>query len=122
MRDMLSAEALPSAYRESTRILAVGSPDAWQRDMGQLPRHGSVAFVSFQDVTGALLEDLQPEAVVSPALARDFDCIDLAMLLSSLDFEGCYKATAFGLPKPKLVEAEIAQLFPRLDFEIISEI
>lgn len=121
MRDALSVEAQPGEQRQAATILAVGSPDVWEND-GRLPRHGSVAYVSFNDVDDALLEQLRPEAVVSPALARDFDCIDLAMLLSALNFSGSYKATAFGLPKPKLIEAEIAQLCPRLDFEIISEL
>lgn len=122
MRDMLAVKALPTGYREAARILAVGSPEEWERNSGHLPRPGNVSFVNFTEVTAALLELLRPEAVVSPALARDFDCIDLALLLSALDFRGAYKATAFGLPKPQLVEAEIAQLCPRLDFEIITEL
>lgn len=122
MRDMLAVEALPTGYREAPRILAVGSSEEWQRNIGQPLRAGNIAFVSFSEVTGALLEQLRPDAILSPVLARDFDCIDLALLLNSLDFQGAYKATAFGLPKPKVVEAEIAQLCPRLDFEIISEL
>lgn len=121
MRDTLTVEALPTEKREAITILAVGSPDAWLRDVGCLPRPGNVAYVAFNDVTGDLLQELRPETVVSPALARDFDCIDLAMLLCALRFTGSYKATAFGLPKPKLIEAEIAQLCPRLNFEIINE-
>ena len=122
MRDMLEVEALPTGYREAIRILAVGSRDEWERKSGHLPRPGNVSFVAFADVTGALLELLRPEAVISPALARDFDCIDLALLLSALDFRGAYKATAFGLPKPQVIESEIAQLCPRLDFEIVTEL
>lgn len=120
MRDTLTVDALPSEHRDTTTILAVGSTDIWEADRGRLPRHGNVAYVSFAEVTPALLDQLRPEAVVSPALARDFDCIDLAMLLCGLRFTGSYKATAFGLPRPKLIEAEIAQLCPSLDFEIIS--
>mgnify|MGYP007073179289 FL=1 len=122
MRDTLPIEAVPNEGREAATILAVGSPDVWKDGGGRLSRHGSVAYVAFHEVNAALLNNLRPETVVSPALARDFDCIDLAMLLSALRFSGSYKATAFGLPRPKLIEAEIAQLCPRLDFEIISEI
>ena len=83
-------------------------------------RRGKVVFVSFDEVDSTLLDDLKPDAVVSPALAWNFDCIDLAVLLERLSYVGAYRATAMELPKPELIENEISQLCPRLDFAIIS--
>lgn len=122
MRDVASVEALPMEYRTATRILAVGAAEEWTRGNSHLPRPGNISFVAFSDVTALLLEQLRPETVVSPALARAFDCIDLALRLSALEFRGSYRATAFGLPKPQVIEAEIRQLCPGLDFEIITEV
>lgn len=122
MRDALNCEFFLSAgAKEHTRILAVGSPEEWIRERRQPRLSLNVSFVAFQEINGALLETLRPEAVVSPALARSFDCIELACLLHSLDFRGAYRATAYDLPNPQVIENEISELCPRLDFRIITE-
>lgn len=79
-------------------------------------------FVSFEEVTEGLLEHLGPSAVISPALAQDFDCIDLALRLHDLNFKGMYRATAPDLPRPEVVEKEIAHLCPSIDFKIITSL
>lgn len=120
MHKTIAGEALPTERQEDVPLLAVGSPEEWERRSGHLPRPGNIAYVAFNDVTPALLEQLRPDTIVSPALAQDFDCIDLAMLLHALEYRGIYRATAFELPRPQLVETEIIQLCPGLDFEIIT--
>lgn len=117
--DPLVATALEGRH-EKISILAVGAPEEWKRQGKALPSHGKLAFVAFHEVTGYLLDKLNPAAVVSPVLAKGFDCIDLAQVLHSLDFKGPYRAAAPDLPKPKLIESEIAQLCPRLDFQIVT--
>ena len=119
--EALIAEALPMETRQAGRVLAVGSPIEWERKNPSFRRPGNVIFVAFGEIDGDLLDRLKPSAVVSPALAWDFDCIDLAVLLRDLNYGGLYRATAVELPKPELVEAEISQLCPGLDFAIISE-
>lgn len=109
-----------SEQREGVCLLAVGSPEEWERRGHAYPSSGKVAFVSFHDVNSSLLEQLRPETIVSPVLAKGFDCIDLAQLLHSLNFSGAYRATAEDLPNPRMIETEIAQLCPRLDFEVVT--
>lgn len=121
MRDTLIEEILPTGAKAHTRILAVGSLDEWNRRYENVRIPMNIRFVDFHEVTPALLELLHPEAVVSPALARNFDCIDLACLLDSLDYRGVYCATAYGLPNPRLIENEISELCPGLNFQIIAE-
>ncbi len=112
--------ATSDACHENVSILAVGAPEEWKKTGNMLPTNGTLAFVAFHEVNGHLLEELSPAAVVSPVLARGFDCIDLAQLLHALNYRGPYRAAAPNLPKPNLVEAEIAQMCPRLDFRILT--
>ena len=109
----------PSEKNARVSVLAVGAKEEWQSCRNILPLPEAMAFVAFHEVSGALLDELQPSAVVSPALAKGFDCIDLALLLSKLEFQGVYRAISDDLPKPQLIESEIGQLCPRLDFEIV---
>ena len=111
---------LPMERRHEVSVLAVGEPDEWERQGRSTSSLGNIVFVAFHEVTGGLLDQLQPSTVISPALAKGFDCIDLAMLLNRLNFNGNYRAVANNLPKPGLIEAEIAQLCPRLHFEIVA--
>ncbi|MBT8417428.1 MAG: hypothetical protein KJO42_08300 [Silicimonas sp.] len=120
MIEALITEGLPTETRQAGKILAVGSPGEWQSDAPVTGRNGNVVFVAFGDVDRELLDHLKPDAIVSPALAWNFDCIDLAVLLEQLSYVGAYRATAMELPKPELVEAEISQLCPQLDFAIIT--
>lgn len=117
--DIPESSATSAARHSNVSVLAVGAPEEWTRNGNALPVNGTLAFVSFSEVTDSLLQQLSPVAVVSPVLAKGFDCIDLALLLHSLNYQGSYRAAAPDLPKPKLIEAEIAQICPRLDFGIV---
>lgn len=121
MRDISSCEFFSAGAQQHTRILAVGSPEEWSRERPESRLSLNVSFVAFYEINAALLDTLRPEAVISPALARDFDCIELACLLHSLDFHGVYRATAYDLPNPQVIENEISELCPGLDFRIITE-
>ena len=116
----IASVVLPMERRREVSVLAVGEPDEWERQGCLTSSLGNMVFVAFHEVPGGLLDELQPSTVVSPALAKGFDCIDLAILLNRLNFNGNYRAMADNLPKPSLIEAEIAQLCPRLHFEIIA--
>ena len=62
----------------------------------------------------------QPELIYSPVLARNFDCIELGMLLQNLGFSGTYRAVGQGLPKPELIEREVRQITRWLKFELLQ--
>lgn len=102
-----------------TTILAVGDVDEWTRHRGSLPVSGKLAFSSFEGITQELFQIINPEVVFSPILARGFDCIDLAQVLSSIGYPGRYRAIAAALPDPDIVKREIRSMCPGLDFDVI---
>lgn len=75
--------------------------------------------MSFHEITDTLLNDLNPSMIISPVLARHFDCIELALLLHNLGFVGAYRAMAKDMPKPELIEREVRQMCPRLNFKLL---
>lgn len=105
--------------RPFVRALAVGEPLEWQRQGHALPREG-LAFIAFHEVTQVTLDYLQPGIVFSPVLAKSFDCIDLALELHRLGFSGEYRALATDLPNPGVIEREVRQLCPQLDFKLMD--
>ena len=112
---------LELGQRKPVSILAVGDPEEWVEQGNQPPRDGGLAFVSFEQLSEALLEHLSPSVVCSPVLARAFDCIDLAAVLNNFGLAGSYRAVSKEVPNPKVIEREVKQLFPRLDFQILAE-
>ena len=116
-----SVIALGGADEMSVAILAVGDSKEWLRQGNPLPMDGSVHFVSIEDVTDVLMSRLCPSVVLSPALTDRFDCIDLAMILHGIEFKGRYRAISGELPNPRMVENEIRQLCPGLDFGILVD-
>ncbi len=105
----------------SVKALAVGDSEEWLRERRILTRD-SVAFIAFHEIDETVLASLGPSLVYSPLLATSFDCIDLALLLSKLGYEGRYRAVSDNVPKPNLVEREVRQLCPRLDFKIVDTV
>lgn len=118
---IMDAGVGPAAEGNSrATILAVGDLDEWTRHRGTLPVDGSLAFASFQGITAELFEILSPQIVLSPLLARGFDCIDLAQMLASIGFTGQYRAIAEDLPNPEIIRREITALCPALDFDVVT--
>lgn len=119
----LSAEELRVNDKKNpapvVKVLAVGDPAEW-KDQGNLLPSSGISFVSFSEVTEDLISQHRPRVVFSPVLARSFDCIELAILLCKHGFTGGYRAMAESLPKPELIEREVRQLCPRIDFKIVK--
>lgn len=101
------------------KALAVGDKAEWALEGHVMPQAG-MAFVAFLDIDEDTLAALSPSVVYSPLLAKTFDCIELALLLSKIGFSGQYRALARDLPKPAVIEREVRQLCPALDFRIIE--
>ena len=75
------AVALNDGPLEPNGILAVGDPKEWRRQGHPLPNDRRISFVEFSEVDKILLMQLTPSVILSPVLARGFDCIDLDYLL-----------------------------------------
>ncbi len=106
-------------HDQTVAVLAIGDMDEWRQRGHVTPSESSVAFARFEDVTVELLDRLSPSCVLSPALSRRFDCIELAQLLHTYGYKGRYRAISDDLPRPELVEREVAQLCPDLNFAIL---
>ncbi len=116
-----AAEALGETTIPSVRAVVVGDPREWHRKGRDLPRD-TLVFIGIEDVTPEMLDELQPDIIYSPLLAKTFDCIDLAMQLHKIGYEGAYRAKASDVPVPAMIEREVQQLCPQLDFEIIERL
>jgi len=122
-RPKLATERVVSTDNEQRRpvsVLAVGDPDEWSQQGHQPPRDGGLAFVSYDELSEATIEQYCPTIICSPVLARAFDCVDLAALLNNLDYSGPYRAVSKDLPRPEVIVREVKQLFPGLDFGILT--
>lgn len=108
-----------SENRQTPTVLAVGDIDEWRRHGGDLPADTRLAFTDFRSVTAELFEIMAPTLVLSPLLARGFDCIDLAQVLYGIGFRGRYRAVADLLPDPGMIRREIAGICPGLDFDVV---
>lgn len=122
MEGRLALQTSSPMTQERVIVLAVGALEEVRNAGALYAESGKVSYVAFHQVTAELLDHLRPATVVSPVLATDFDCIDLAQLLNRFRFEGMYRAMTINLPKPRLVEAEIRQLCPRLNFSIVTSV
>lgn len=117
----LEVAPLSGLEDQATAILAVGEPAEWRKSGHPTLHKSGVQFVSIDQVNETLLNHLCPTVVISPALSRRFDCIDLAQILCSHKFTGRYRAVSRELPNPTMVEREIRNLCPGLDFAILAD-
>ncbi len=116
--DVTHVSASDQTDRSAT-VLAVGDTREWAARGRRLPSDGHVLFVEFHEVTTDLLDQVCPRLVLSPLLARTFDCVDLAQRLGKLGYRGPYRAIDSGLPDPDLIVREVKSLVPGLDFGVV---
>jgi hypothetical protein len=117
-RDVLYASAADHTDSVAA-VLAVGDTMEWTARRRRLPSDGNVIFAEFHEVTEGLLALLAPRLILSPLLARTFDCVDLAQRLGTLGYRGPYRAIDTGLPDPALIVREVRSLVPGLDFGVV---
>jgi hypothetical protein len=79
-----------------------------------------MTFIPFSELTETVLAQINPDFVISPLVGPDFDCMDLAGVLSEAGFQGRYRVAATDLPNPSLVRREIVGQFPELDFDLLE--
>jgi len=102
------------------KVLTVGDPSEWDDRDRVFPDACDMSFLQFDKFDEETLRHYRPHSIYSQVLTPNFDCIELATLLESLAFEGTYKAFGRNLPKPKLVEREVRQTCPNLNFEVVQ--
>ena len=110
----------PSNNQNTGLILVVGDVQDWISNGRKLPDVELIEFVKFDEVTADLLHHLNPCVVLAPLIARRFDALDLAKILSEFNFKGMFRVLCPALPTPKMIQKELKTLAPGLDFELLQ--
>ena len=76
-------------------------------------------FITISDLSADLVRKADPEIILSPLVADDFDVVDVAEKLVLLGFQGRYRAIAPSLPDARLVLEEVRSFAPQLDFDLL---
>ena len=117
------AQQLKSAFAlkalDST-VLVVGNLTSWQKAGRSIPSLAGFHFSSFADVTHELLQTTCPDLVLSALMGDDYDVVELARLLDSLDYAGRYRALTHHLPNPRVILNEVRAAAPGIDFDLFD--
>ncbi|MCB1400109.1 MAG: hypothetical protein KDJ82_09675 [Rhodobacteraceae bacterium] len=79
-----------------------------------------VTVARYAEITRKFLDDLCPDIVIAPLIAQDHDILDLALLLRNTGFAGALRAFTRPLPNSAIIRAEVASIYPHLDFDVIE--
>ena len=103
-----------------SRVICVGDPVLLPIEQVYGTDRIEVVFCEFHHLPRAMDHARRPSLVLSPLLARRFDCVDVAQMLHQIDFAGMMRAVGDDLPDPDIVRREVRALCPRLDFDLIN--
>lgn len=104
----------------SVSILAVGDLVLGAQTGLVAPDGKQMTYVEFSEVTAALLTQLSPGIVLSPLMCHSFDCVDLAIRLKQLNFNGKYRILAPDVANPKMIRTEIVSQAAGLDVDLLT--
>lgn len=107
------------AGQDRATIIAIGETPVWREAVGKTPAQDGVTYVQLNDINAAMISILVPGLVLSPVVAKNFDCLEVAAVLHSAGFSGAYRAVTQRLPNPGIVRREVHALYPELDFDIM---
>ena len=102
------------------KILAVGDVAQWQTSGNAVPASADLRFCNFVDLELEFLQVVSPEVILTPVVADQFDCADVALRLDTLGYTGSIRALGNGMPKPEMIEREVKALCPTLDFALVE--
>ena len=107
------------AGQDRPTIIAIGGSPVWKEALGEAPTQDGVNYIQLEDLNATMISLLVPGLVLSPVVAKNFDCLDVAAVLHDSGFSGAYRAVTQRLPNPSIVRREVRALFPELDFDIM---
>jgi hypothetical protein len=103
---------------ETTVTLVIGEIARWQSHGKSTPRIPGFTFVEIDHLTYALLQQIQPQVILSPLVTDGFDAVDVAMKLQAFGYLGRYRVVTEDLPNMRMVICEIQSSAPRLDIDL----
>ncbi len=104
----------------SMRILIIGDVSRWATEGRDITDTEDVTYAGVDDITRDLLLSHDPDIVLSPLVADSFDALDVAAILDEARFGGRYLAVSDPTIDKAVIMAEIAQIAPDLDFDVIE--
>lgn len=109
----------PHEPSPSQRTLVVGNRRRWSSEGRITSSLRDFTFLDFSELTAAALATHAPDIILSPLVGDDFDVIEVATILASLEFKGRYRVIAEVLPNAELVIKEVSESAPALDFDVL---
>ena len=100
--------------------LVVGDMESWQSNGRTLPELAGLTFVDVENLTIDILRQTGAEIVMSSLFVRNFDAVEIARQLQDIGFRGLYRVVVDTLPNAALVQTDIKNAAPELDFAIVS--
>ncbi len=112
---------LPEIVRQSTSgTLVVGDLRRWTAEGRAFAGLSEFNFTNISRLDRDLINDLDPDIVLSPLVADEFDAVDVAVKLIDLNYRGKYRAITDQHINGPLIANEIRSLSPHLDFDLLQ--
>lgn len=102
----------------STRVMIVVGRTGPANNVISLPE--DVCVLPIDRLTRETLREQRPSLVLSTAMGRDIDALDVAETLANIGYKGPYRAAANDIPHPDMLCQEVRQQVPGLDFDLID--
>jgi hypothetical protein len=101
-------------------VIAIGDMSGWAREKLYPLANEGIRLTAIGGLDETLLSVVNPGLILSPVVARDFDCMDVAAILNAACFRGMYRAVSERSVHPRMITSEVTALYPDLDFDILQ--
>lgn len=104
---------------QGKRVLALDPTQSIPRLLKDV--HGILLSVGqYETLSATQLRDVDPEVILAPLVAPNYDILDLMRELREMAYTGAVRAYCNPLPSLKIVRAEVVQIWAECDFEIFE--
>ncbi|MEJ1998729.1 MAG: hypothetical protein P8X76_11435 [Maritimibacter sp.] len=111
----LKSGANKSNHQAQVSILAICE----NCDKHQEVANDNFTCIDYHRLTSATLMQHQPDVILAPLFAPNFDCFDLADKLVAAGYQGRFHAAVESLPDPSMIKREFSAKYPELELEVI---
>ena len=118
-QDCTTPRSVANGLADARTVLLVDASEALQR-LHPRPDRQSVILTQMRMLCRAMLDKVQPDAIVAPLIASDWDVVDLGVLLQDMGYEGALYAMTRPLPRAELVLREVGAVCPRLTVRLLE--
>lgn len=101
------------------KTVVIGDLDRWKAQGRDIPSLEGFQFVDIGNLKTVFEGDKQPDIILSPLVADDFDAVDVAIKLIELRFKGRYRVITHDMPDAALIRQEVRSFAPQLDFDLL---